>query len=60
MEVDAYKIDLEQLSEFLNSNTMIELKVYGLSQPLTLNDSLYQSLRSLHVGRDTFIDLSKF
>jgi hypothetical protein len=59
VEVDAYKIDHEQLSEFLNSNTIIELKVRGLSQTLTLNDSLYQSIRCLHIVSEALIDLSK-
>ena len=46
----------EHLNEFLNSNHIIELDVYGLSECLSL-DTLYKTLRYLKIDKDHFIEL---
>ena len=61
-KLDIYCEDInhEHLTDFLNSSHIVELNISNLSQALSLNYTLYQSLRCLEIDDDKFIDLSKF
>lgn len=56
-----FSTDQQELSEFLNSNDIIDLEVESsLSEKLTLNESLNRSIKSLKIQDDRFIDLYNF
>ncbi len=48
------------MSEFLNSNQIIDLNIKGLTQKLKLEDAFYQSVKSLSIDNDKFISFNKF
>lgn len=61
VNVNAWKINHEDLNEFLNSNKIIELIIDGLQQEIMLHDYFYEKLRYLKIFDDhKFIDLKKF
>jgi hypothetical protein len=60
VKVDAGHVNHKHLTAFLNSNNIIELDISELSQKLSLKDSFKNSLRSLKINDDKFIDLKKF
>jgi hypothetical protein len=45
----AHKVDHKDLSEFLNSNKIIELDIDYLNDELIVDDSFYGSLRFLKI-----------
>jgi CRISPR/Cas system-associated protein endoribonuclease Cas2 len=53
---DVYGYSLEKLSKFLNSINIIELNDSN-HNTLSLNDTLYHSLRCLKISDSTIIDL---
>jgi hypothetical protein len=51
----------QDLTEFLNSNNIIELDLHYIRDKLILSDYYYKSLRSLKIyNNDSIIDLQKF
>ena len=59
-EIFADEINHEELTEFLNTNNIVDLEIRDLSEKLILNDDFYKTLRFLMIDNDRFIDLSKF
>ena len=53
---------MEELTEFLNSSKIIEMKFEDITKSFLFNDSFYKSLRSLSIGDNLikFIDLKNF
>ena len=45
--VTSYKMNYEELSNFLNSNHIVELDLSDSFESLKFNDSIYQSVKSL-------------
>lgn len=60
LKVYAYQINLEDLTDFLNSNDIIELKFYNLNSKLSLNAANYQSIKALDMNDISCFELSKF
>ena len=61
-KVVACDINREEMTEFLNTNKIIEFAIYRLEEKLMADDSFYGSLRSLKIDScsQKFIDLKKF
>lgn len=59
-EILADEINHEELTEFLNTNNIVDLEIRDLSEKLFLNDGFYKTLRFLMIDNDRLIDLSKF
>ncbi len=51
----------EELTEFLNSNHIIEIVIEGLDNQLMVGESFFKSIRSLKIiNNHEFVDLKKF
>ena len=59
-DIIADEINHEELTEFLNTNNIVDLEIRDLSEKLILNDDFYKTLRFLMIDNDRFIDLNKF
>jgi hypothetical protein len=59
-EIFADEINHEELTEFLNTNNIVDLEIRDLSEKLILNDGFYKNLRFLTIDNDRFINLNKF
>jgi hypothetical protein len=61
VKVVAWNVNREEMTEFLNSNKIIELDIDHLNDELMVDDSFYGSLKSLKIhDAHLFIDLKKF
>ena len=57
----AEDVDHEILTEFINSNCIIDLDINKLNKQLLLNETAYKSIRSLKIDcSNKTIDLTKF